>query len=96
MNEPLQQLHELGQRIWYDNIRRALLDSGRLREYVGELSVTGVTSNPTILEQAVSGSSDYDTGLCEALDRGVSEAEELFWTWRSGTSRTPRTSAQRL
>ena len=79
MNERLQQLHGLGQSIWYDNIRRALLDSGRLREYVDELSVTGVTSNPTIFEQAVSGSSDYDTGLREALDRGVSDPEELFW-----------------
>ncbi|MEX0659567.1 MAG: transaldolase family protein [Egibacteraceae bacterium] len=62
MDAPLQQLHDLGQSIWYDNIRRALLDSGRLGEYVRDYAVTGVTSNPTIFERAISGSSDYDAG----------------------------------
>lgn len=66
VNEALHQLHEADQSIWYDNIRRALLDSGRLQEYVAEFSVTGVTSNPTIFEQAIAGGSDYDKGLREA------------------------------
>lgn len=79
MNEPLRRLHELGQSIWYDNIRRALLDSGGLREYVDEFAVTGVTSNPSIFEHAISGSSDYDGGLRDALDRGTTDPEELFW-----------------
>lgn len=79
MNAPLQQLHDLGQSIWYDNIRRALLDSGRLAEYVEEYAVTGVTSNPTIFERAISGSSDYDAALRDALDRGADAPEALFW-----------------
>lgn len=79
MNERLRRLHELGQSIWYDNIRRALLDSGGLREYVDEFAVTGVTSNPSIFEHAISGSSDYDGGLRDALDRGTTDPEELFW-----------------
>jgi transaldolase len=80
MNEPLHRLHELGQSIWYDNIRRALLDSGRLREFVEEFAVTGVTSNPSIFERAISGSGDYDARLHAALARGITDAEELFWT----------------
>jgi transaldolase / glucose-6-phosphate isomerase len=79
VNAPLQQLHDLGQSIWYDNIRRALLDSGRLAEYVDEYAVTGLTSNPTIFERAISASSDYDAALREALDRGVDDPEALFW-----------------
>jgi len=79
MNQPLHQLHELGQSIWYDNIRRAMLDSGRLREYVEEYAVTGVTSNPSIFERAIAGSSDYDTALRAAVERGVRDPEALFW-----------------
>lgn len=79
MNEPLRRLQEVGQSIWYDNIRRALLDSGRLRMYVERYAVTGVTSNPSIFERAIAGSQDYDAGLRAALDRGVTDPEELFW-----------------
>ena len=79
MNEPLHRLHDLGQSIWYDNIRRALLDSGRLRELVEQFAVTGVTSNPSIFERAISGSGDYDVRLREALAAGMTDAEELFW-----------------
>jgi transaldolase / glucose-6-phosphate isomerase len=80
MNAPLHRLHELGQSIWYDNIRRALLDSGRLRAFVEEFAVTGVTSNPSIFERAIAGSGDYDAPLRAALARGTTDAEELFWT----------------
>ena len=51
--KPTQQLHDLGQSLWLDNITRDLLASGTLRRYIDELSVTGLTSNPTIFDQAV-------------------------------------------
>lgn len=52
MHEPTRQLHDLGQRLWLDNISRPLLRSGTLQRYISECSVTGLTSNPTIFEQA--------------------------------------------
>jgi VIT1/CCC1 family predicted Fe2+/Mn2+ transporter len=52
MNEPMNQLHAMGQSLWLDNINRTLLSSGTLQRYVAELAVTGVTSNPTIFAQA--------------------------------------------
>ena len=55
-----QKLHELGQSVWLDNITRDLLTSGTLRRYIDELSLTGLTSNPTIFDQAIKSSSDYD------------------------------------
>ena len=48
-----QQLHDLGQSLWLDNITRELLDSGTLKRYIDELSVTGLTSNPTIFDHAM-------------------------------------------
>ncbi|MEX2466697.1 MAG: transaldolase family protein, partial [Gemmatimonadota bacterium] len=75
MNQPLYQLQELGQSVWYDNIRRALLDSGRLREYIEQYAVTGVTSNPSIFEEAISGSSDYDEQVASAVERGIEDPE---------------------
>lgn len=77
---PLHRLQELGQSVWYDNIRRALLDSGRLREYLDEYAVTGVTSNPSIFERAIAGSTDYDDQLCADLEDGLEDPEELFWS----------------
>ncbi|HTP98829.1 MAG TPA: transaldolase family protein, partial [Casimicrobiaceae bacterium] len=52
-------LHELGQSLWLDNITRDLLESGTLARYIAEMSVTGLTSNPTIFDHAIKGSSDY-------------------------------------
>jgi transaldolase len=75
---PTQQLHELGQSIWLDNITRALLTSGTLERYIAELSVTGLTSNPTIFDNAISKSSDYDTAIREKLAAGRS-GEDLFF-----------------
>ncbi len=75
---PTQQLHELGQSIWLDNITRALLTTGTLKRYIDELSVTGLTSNPTIFDNAISKSSDYDTAIREKLAAGRS-GEELFF-----------------
>lgn len=70
----LHQLAELGQSIWYDNIRRALLDSGELEALI-EAGVSGVTSNPTIFERAIAGSTDYDDALHRLVDAGKSVDE---------------------
>ena len=59
-------LHDLGQSLWLDNITRDLLDSGTLRRYVDELSVTGLTSNPTIFDHAIRNGSDYDADIARA------------------------------
>ena len=55
-----QQLHDLGQSLWLDNITRALLTDGTLSRYITEFSVTGLTSNPTIFDQAIGNTGDYD------------------------------------
>jgi len=73
-----QALHNLGQSIWLDNITRDLLTSGTLQRYIDEYRVTGLTSNPTIFEQAIKNSAAYDAAAHEMLDRGVS-GEELFF-----------------
>ena len=57
---PTRQLHDLGQRIWLDNITREMLASGTLGGYIRDLSVTGLTSNPTIFEHALRSGSAYD------------------------------------
>ena len=73
-----QQLHDLGQSIWLDNITRDLLNKGTLKFYIDELSVTGLTSNPTIFDQAIKNSPAYDAAIREKLARDKS-GEELFF-----------------
>ncbi|HXV80524.1 MAG TPA: transaldolase [Candidatus Binatia bacterium] len=73
-----QLLHNLGQSLWLDNITRDLLNSGTLKRYIDELSVTGLTSNPTIFDHAIKNSSAYDAAICNKLDEGKS-GEELFF-----------------
>src|SRR3954452_19529276 len=73
-----QLLHNLGQSIWLDNITRDLLDSGALTQYIGEYSVTGLTSNPTIFERAVRNSRAYDAPIQDKLARGKT-GEDLFF-----------------
>ena len=63
-----QLLHNLGQSLWLDNITRDLLDSGTLKRYIDELSVTGVTSNPTIFDHAIKNSTAYDVAIRKKLD----------------------------
>ncbi len=75
----LQDLAAAGQSVWYDNIRRALLDSGELASYLDRYAVTGVTSNPTIFEQAIAGGGDYDQAINDAVSDGVDDPEEVFW-----------------
>ena len=72
MTSPLQQLHELGQSAWYDNIRRGLIESGGLEKMI-EMGVTGLTSNPTIFEKAIGGSTDYDDALITLAQSATTE-----------------------
>src|SRR6516164_9395493 len=71
-------LHNLGQSLWLDNITRDLLNSGTLKRYISELSVTGLTSNPTIFDHAIKNSTAYDQAILEGLAAGKS-GEELFF-----------------
>ena len=69
-------LHKLGQSLWLDNITRDLLDQGTLKRYIHELSVTGLTSNPTIFEQAIKNSTAYDRDIRAKLKgRAVSSIQ---------------------
>jgi transaldolase len=71
-------LHNLGQSIWLDNITRDLLNSGTLKRYIGDLSVTGLTSNPTIFDHAIKNSGAYDKAIASQLQSGKS-GEALFF-----------------
>jgi transaldolase len=73
-----QLLHNLGQSIWLDNITRDLINSGTLKRYIAELSVTGLTSNPTIFDHAIKNSTAYDTAIRDKLSKGRS-GEALFF-----------------
>ena len=73
-----QKLHDLGQSLWLDNITRSLWQGGLLRRYIDELSVTGLTSNPTIFDHAIKNSTDYDDAIREKLGEGKS-GEQLFF-----------------
>jgi transaldolase len=72
------ELRDHGQSIWLDNITRSLLTSGTLRRYVDELSVTGLTSNPTILYKAIESSDAYDAAIRASAAR---DEELLFELW---------------
>lgn len=72
---PLIELQKLGQSIWYDNIRRALLETGDLERKIAEDDLRGVTSNPTIFEKAIAGSSDYNAAMQQLVAAGSSVTE---------------------
>lgn len=76
--KPTRQLHELGQSLWLDNITRTMLDDGTLRRYIDELSITGLTSNPTIFDNAIGAGHAYDEQIAELRGRGL-EGEDLFF-----------------
>jgi transaldolase/glucose-6-phosphate isomerase len=78
MGNPIQELREQGQSLWLDNIRRMLITSGELARLRDE-GVSGVTSNPTIFDKAVSGSTDYDEALVRLVGEGQ-EPEDILWT----------------
>jgi transaldolase len=71
-------LHDAGQSLWLDNITRALVASGTLARYIGDLAVTGLTSNPTIFDKALTGSPDYDEQIQTLLGEGT-DGEALFF-----------------
>lgn len=73
-----QLLHNLGQSLWLDNITRDMLNNGTLTRYINELSVTGLTSNPTIFDHAIKNSAAYDAAIRECRNRGKS-GEQLFF-----------------
>lgn len=73
-----QRLHDLGQSLWLDNITRGLLTSGTLRRYSSEFSVTGLTSNPAIFDQAIKNAGFYDDAIRKKALAGKS-GEELFF-----------------
>jgi transaldolase len=73
-----QRLHDLGQSLWLDNITRGLLTKGTLRRYITELSVTGLTSNPTIYDHAIKNTEFYNDAIRQKVQEGIS-GEELFF-----------------
>lgn len=73
-----QQLHNLGQSLWLDNITRDMLDNGTLKRYIDELSVTGLTSNPTIFDHAMTHGHAYDDEMAKLMSSGLS-AEDAFF-----------------
>ena len=78
MNANTRQLHDLGQRLWLDNISRELLNSGTLARYIAELSITGLTSNPTIFEKAIGGGALYDESIRALAAEGLSDEAVFF------------------
>jgi transaldolase len=75
--KPTNTLHDLGQSLWLDNITREILDNGTLRRYIDELSVTGLTSNPTIFDAAIGNTAAYDGSIRQKAESGLS-GEDLF------------------
>jgi len=75
---PTKALHDLGQSLWLDNITRELLDSGTLQRYVDDLAVTGLTSNPTIFDNAIGKSAIYDADIAHRAEAGRT-GEALFF-----------------
>ena len=71
-------LRDLGQSLWLDNITRDLLDNGTLKHYIDDLSITGVTSNPTIFDHAIKNSNAYDAAILEGAEKGKA-GEDLFF-----------------
>jgi len=71
--KPTQKLHDVGQSLWLDNITRTMLADGTLQGYIDELSVTGLTSNPTIFDKAISGGDAYDQQIAELSNSDIPE-----------------------
>src|SRR5882757_10815666 len=75
---PTRALHELGQSLWLDNVTRELLNNGTLQSYIDDLSVTGLTSNPTIFDHAIKNSATYDGDIARKAPSAKSR-EDLFF-----------------
>ncbi len=82
---PLHQLTALGQSIWYDNIQRSLLENGGLAKMIAEDAITGLTSNPSIFDKAISKSTDYDMALASLLaENPTADVKSLYETLAIG------------
>ncbi len=78
---PLRRLHDFGQSPWYDNIHREMLISGELERMIQEDGVKGITSNPTIFQNAISDSSDYDEQIKQLLEKDPTQSSrDLFFS----------------
>lgn len=78
MSDTIKKLTTLGQSIWYDNIQRKLLETGELKAMIERGDIRGVTSNPTIFNNAIAKSADYDSAL-KSLAWAGWDAEKIFW-----------------
>ena len=78
MNANTRKLHDLGQRIWLDNITREMLNNGTLERYIAELSVTGLTSNPTVFDHAIASGKLYDAAIQKLAAEGL-PSEDIFF-----------------
>ncbi len=78
MTNSIQELNQLGQSVWFDYIRRGMIESGELEKMIRQGLVYGVTSNPTIFRAAIAGSTDYDTAIEELAERGPLSPYEAF------------------
>jgi transaldolase/glucose-6-phosphate isomerase len=78
MSNPITEVQKFGQSIWYDNIRRGLITSGELEEMVESDGLLGVTSNPSIFEKALAGSTDYDSATKELVSQGAGDAKDIY------------------
>ena len=94
---PFSDIVALGQSVWFDNIRRGLFTSGELDRMVREDGLSGMTSNPSIFEKAIVGSTDYDEALAELRGAAALRAPDRASTrgWRSPTCATRPTSCGR-
>ena len=77
-DHPVRKLQQIGQSVWLDNLSRTLIQSGQLKRLIVEEGITGITSNPTIFQKAISGSRDYDSSLQGLLKKGIRDPKELF------------------
>jgi transaldolase len=75
--KPTQQLHDLGQSLWLDNITRTMLDDGTLASYISDYSITGLTSNPSIFDAAIGEGDAYDAAIKQKKAAGLQD-EKLF------------------
>jgi transaldolase/glucose-6-phosphate isomerase len=78
MTNPLIEIQQYGQSIWYDSIRRGLITSGELQRMVDDDGLLGVTSNPSIFEKALAGSPDYDQATKALVAQGDSDAKDIY------------------
>ncbi len=83
MSNRFQQLMQVGQSLWYDNIQRSLIKNGTLKRMIEEGEIRGITSNPTIFNLAISKSQDYDSAIAPMAWAGWS-AEQIFLSTGSG------------